>query len=105
KEQLRPKLEFFRDAYARPFFHEIDGGGGNKIVWLRIGVRNVGGTAVANARVVLEGFAPINLPGIYVEHELQPMGREPGTRQFDIPPFGTAIVDVASETVEGAIYG
>lgn len=97
--RLEPRLELFRQPDVKPFFEELPVQAGSKSRYLRVGIRNVGGTDVPHARLVLEACEPATSPGVHPEHELQPMGKLPGTLTFLVPAHGTVLVDVATEFV------
>jgi hypothetical protein len=98
--RLRPQLEFFRQPDAQPFFEVLAGPTAQEQCrWLRVGIRNRGGTEIPRARVVLERFIPADIPEVHPEQALQPMGRPIGTQEFAVPAFGVATVNVAVEIV------
>ncbi|HEV8263074.1 MAG TPA: hypothetical protein VGQ19_20240 [Burkholderiales bacterium] len=97
--KLQPHLELFRQPDAKPFFEEQPVQAGSKTRYLRVGVRNAGGTDIPHARLVLEACEPGTSAGVHPEHELQPMGRPLGTLTFMLPAHGSVLVDVATEFV------
>lgn len=98
--ELAPRLAFVRDPGVKPFFEELPlGPDGPKERFMRVGIRNLGGVAIPQARIVLEGCEPGSSPAVHPEHELQPMGRLPGTLTVAIPAHGTVFTDVAYEMV------
>ena len=106
RAQLTPRLEFTRDADTKPFIEETATDGGDMVRYLRIGVRNLGGGEIAQARVVLEECEPGASSGVHPEHELQPMGKPSGTLTFSLAPHGRALIDVAREVLaDGEAYG
>lgn len=103
--ERRPRLEFYRIANAKPYLEEFSPSPAQAIKYLRLGIRNIGGTDIPRARLVLEACEPASL-AVHPEHELQPTGKPQGTLEFMVAAGGTTIIDVATETImQGQIYG
>jgi hypothetical protein len=98
-EERKPRLEFVRVPSAKPYFEEMPLGGGARQRFLRVGIRNIGHVPIGGARVILEACEPRESAAVHLEHELQPMGKPPGTLVVAIPAQGTVVIDVAHEIV------
>jgi hypothetical protein len=98
-EERKPRLEFLRAPSEKPYFEEMPLGDGARQRFLRVGIRNLGHVPIQGARVILEDCEPRESAAVHLEHELQPMGRPPGTLVVAIPAQGTVVIDVAHEIV------
>lgn len=98
-ERFTPKLKFIHVPGEKPYFEETLGEKGRKLRSLRVGLRNLGGADIAQARVVLADFEPRTPSAVHLEHELQPMGKPDGSLAVALQAFGTVMIDVAREVV------